>query len=423
MSYGFEGFGGGFADPLIDGNGNLIVPAIQSPNFNQSAQTGWAILQNGDAYFYDVTATGTITGASVIVDGTNGGVFIYSGTPAHGNLIVSITGAAGTDAYGNTYPAGLDVSVGTISGSSITGGTISGSAISGGTVTGAKIIATGASGEILGYTGTPAAGNLIFAVSPVAGNDGLGNSYDQGITITNGSSSVVISETGGSPIVYLVSGRSQIVNSSAIQAMGQGSGTSGFDQIDYSGAEDNTQLDTVGFSMTSSSSDGTALPLIKWVYKDPSGTFHQLMELNLAGVVVSGGSLYAVTPGTGTSRTNVATAETWHNMVLTSSFTTNAQDQAPRYRLEGIGGGVCRIDGVAYTVNASTASGTTIATLPVGYRPTIRKRGVGITNYSGYTTPGGALFQVLPTGAVVTAAASTAAGNQLVFDGFSFPVD
>ena len=413
MSYGFEGWGGGFADPLVDGNGELIIPAIQSPNFDLGAQTGWAIMQNGDAYFFNITATGSVTAQSVIVHGTTGGVFIYSGSPALGNLIVSIAGAAGVDPYGNAYPQGLDVTM----------GTISGTAISGGTITGAKIVVTGSNGEILGYSGVPAAGNLVFAVSAVAGSDGFGNSYAQGVSISNGTSSVVIGETGGSPLIYTPTGRTGITNSSAIQTITQGSGVSGYEQIQVIGSEDNTQNDIAGSTWLSSSPNGTQSAQVQHFYKDPSGTFHTLIQTGFFGSEILGANLYATVPGTGTARNNVAVAESWHAVVLTSSFTSNAQDQAPRYRLEGIGGGICRIDGVPYTVNASTASGTTIATLPVGYRPTIRKRATGITNYSGYTVPGGTLFQVLPTGAIVTGAASTAAGNQLVFDGFTFPVD
>lgn len=349
MSYGFEGWGGGFADPLVDGNGELIIPAIQSPNFDLATETGWAIMQNGDAYFFDVTATGSVTATTVIVHGTTGGVFVYSGAPGSGNLLGSFAGMAGTDPYGNDYP--------------------------------------------------------------------------QGLLISNGTDSIVIGETGGSPLIYFPTGRSQITNSSAIQVITQGSGTASYEQIQFLGAEDSTQKDAIDIAILSSSSDGTQQPQIQHFYQDPNGNYHFLIVTEFEGTTINGGTLYATQPGTGTSRTNVAAPEAWHNMTLTSSFTTNAQDQAPRYRLEGIGGGICRIDGVSYTVNASTPSGTTIATLPVGYRPTIRKRGVGITNYSGYTTPGGTLFQVLPTGAIVTAAASTAAGNQLVFDGFTFPVD
>jgi hypothetical protein len=51
---------------------------------------------------------------TLIVGGPGGGLFVYSGTPATGNLIGSWAGAAGTDAFGNAYPAGLNVAGGNL---------------------------------------------------------------------------------------------------------------------------------------------------------------------------------------------------------------------------------------------------------------------------------------------------------------------
>jgi hypothetical protein len=42
----------------------------------------------------------------VIIFGLTGGLFVYSGTPAFGNLIFSIAAVAGTDQFGNSYLAG-----------------------------------------------------------------------------------------------------------------------------------------------------------------------------------------------------------------------------------------------------------------------------------------------------------------------------
>lgn len=46
---------------------------------------------------------------TVVVFGPGESILIYSGTPAAGNLIGSWAGTAGIDAYGNSYPAGLQV--------------------------------------------------------------------------------------------------------------------------------------------------------------------------------------------------------------------------------------------------------------------------------------------------------------------------
>ncbi len=49
-----------------------------------------------------------ITPIVIIAGGVTGeGLFVYSGTPAAGNLIVSIAAAAGTDSFGNNYTQGI----------------------------------------------------------------------------------------------------------------------------------------------------------------------------------------------------------------------------------------------------------------------------------------------------------------------------
>lgn len=55
----------------------------------------------------------TITGATIVADGTSGQILVYTGTPALGNLLASVSGTSGTDAYGNTYQAGVTIYSGT----------------------------------------------------------------------------------------------------------------------------------------------------------------------------------------------------------------------------------------------------------------------------------------------------------------------
>lgn len=54
-----------------------------------------------------------------------------------------------------------------------------------GSITAPSIILDGASGDILVYTGIPAAGNLAVAISGAAGVDQYGNAYGAGITVTD----------------------------------------------------------------------------------------------------------------------------------------------------------------------------------------------------------------------------------------------
>lgn len=408
------GFGGasGFTNSIAGYNGELTINQLVSSNFSIAGKTGWGILKNGNAYFFNVTASGNVTASAVIVDGATGGVFVYSGVPALGNLIGSWAGASGIDSVGNAYPAGLNVALGAIAGS---------------TISGSKITLQGANGEILVYSGAPALGNLIIALAGAAGADSLGNSFSEGLTVgapgTN--KQVVLGINGGSPLIYFLSGIATAFNNAAFMVNVSGSGVTASDVLVLKSSQDNAFKDYVAINLEGNSNDGTTQQAtLAEAYVDTAGTAHFYRLMTWAGNTIVG-AVFATQPGTGTGRGNVAVQETWHAMSLTSSFTTNAGDQAPRYRLEGVGGGVCRLDGVPYTVNASTPSGTVIATLPVGYRPTQRKRYGAVTNYSGYTggSPGGTLFIVNTNGTITTSAASTAAANQLVFDGVTFPVD
>lgn len=100
----------GFNNPITGQEGALILQQMKSPNFDQGAGVGWAIMKDGSAYFFDVTASGDITATQF--DGTDfvinsKGIFFYSGTPANGNLVISVAGQAGVDSFLNSYPEGL----------------------------------------------------------------------------------------------------------------------------------------------------------------------------------------------------------------------------------------------------------------------------------------------------------------------------
>jgi hypothetical protein len=86
-----------FRNPILGGT-VLRRAAIQSPNF-VTGKTGWQIAQSGSAEFNAATIRGgtTISGTSLY----------YNGTPAAGTLVGSISDSAGTDSYGNAYPAGV----------------------------------------------------------------------------------------------------------------------------------------------------------------------------------------------------------------------------------------------------------------------------------------------------------------------------
>lgn len=81
-----------------------------------------------------------ITGATIITNSSTGGVYVYDGPPAAGNLIVSISSDSGVDQFGNSYPQGLAVFAGTITGATINASTITAGAISAGSIGNSVIV-------------------------------------------------------------------------------------------------------------------------------------------------------------------------------------------------------------------------------------------------------------------------------------------
>jgi len=89
---------------ITAGLGKLVIPAIMSPNFITSV-SGWSINKDGSAEFNNLTIRGTFFGTNYIIN--NSGIFFYSGVPALGNLLISISNAIGPDQFGNSYSVGI----------------------------------------------------------------------------------------------------------------------------------------------------------------------------------------------------------------------------------------------------------------------------------------------------------------------------
>lgn len=105
----------------------------------------------------DATTSLTLpTGATnpdqrIVLDGTSDTILVYDNT---GALIASVAANAGTDGFGNSYPAGISAAGGVISQS-----------------------------IILLYNGTPALNNLVISLTSEPGSDSFGNIYQAGFTV------------------------------------------------------------------------------------------------------------------------------------------------------------------------------------------------------------------------------------------------
>lgn len=116
----------------------------------------------------------------VLVEEAGGfsGLFGYSPAPGHGNLVLSITSAGGTDPYGNNYPAGAtfgDPSVGK------TLIDLQGIIHLAGSDGHFVIVLNPEKQAVLIYDDPPGTGQLSVSIAAAAGTDQFGNTFPAGL--------------------------------------------------------------------------------------------------------------------------------------------------------------------------------------------------------------------------------------------------
>lgn len=167
--------------------------------------------------FVTVTAAGVtgpssnqITGVTLsILDGIGpGGIttgLIGIGAVTGANIAAQTITAANIVAGSITSN---EIAASTIAAANLAAGIIKAGIVDGTTITGAQFVATGTTGEFLGYNGTPAFGNLIVSVSPVAGADQYGNAYLAGVITYTMSGGIAIAQgwQSGAPIFATATG-------------------------------------------------------------------------------------------------------------------------------------------------------------------------------------------------------------------------
>jgi len=287
-------------------------------------------------------------------------------------------------------------------------------------------ISIGNSQELLIYSSAaPAAGTLIVALAGAAGNDGLGNSFPQGLSIQMAGQMVVLGFNLGAPLMYWLTGIATLLNNAAFQAtVNGGIGTAAADTLVLKSSEDHTFLDYVAINLGGSSNDGTTqVANISEAYVDSGGVAHFYRQMGIGGTFDIG-QIVAVHPGTGGSRGLLAVAETWQTPVVSALWTTTGLTNPVRYQIEGVGAGRrVRIDGEVLTTGAGPwPANATIFSLAAGYIPT--RTHPFITRSDGTVAAGNSVVNVLSgSGSVQNGQVFTAANQRLWFDGVVFPLD
>jgi hypothetical protein len=286
-------------------------------------------------------AAGAITG--VVFSGTNfiinsDGIFFYSGTPALGNLIFSWAVNAGTDSFGNNYPAGLgnNTAAGAFSKLNATN-LVFGFIFN-------TVVVINIAGIFI-YSPTTGAGNLIASMAGSSGTDANGNAYFQGISMY------------------------QVVDGSNVRAVNLNNG-----KINWYGASTEAGPYTVGMDILAGIFAG-ALNL--WSLADQANNLVFTTQKTLLNGVNR--PVVTLTPNSGTVQPFLmsgdpvigdTTLEVWHDMrALLNGFIGTITGQYPPQYRRTVEGFVEIFGHVQLPAAAGNYNGITFATLPAAYRP------------------------------------------------------
>lgn len=243
------------------------------------------------------------------------------------------------------------------------------------------------------YNGTPALGNLVFSVAPVAGTDPYGNVYGTINTVgVSGQVQMQLSDDGfgNGRLNFLISG----YNNAGLYG-----GTNGAYAFEAMYGPSRTAVghrDYVQLSLFSS--DGSSSANAEIVYYDDTGTGHEYLYVDYTGANIQACSvLLATKPGTGTSATNPAQAEGWNGLTCLGTWTLV---KGPYYRLMPGGQTVQMFAAATTTAFTGTQQLSVTGALAAGYRP------ITTWNMGGTGIPGRASAEVTAAGTVIAVAGS-----------------
>lgn len=350
---------------------------------------------------------------TVVVFGTNQGVFVYNGAPGPGNPPIASMSSGTVDPYGNTVKPQLEVSNGTSYINLVAGATT------------IMNVGTGDAAEA-----TPS--QVTARVVPSGGTHYI---------LTDLKAAAVSGEAAGAGAeVQLFSPTADLVTPPGVNIVANdGAGNQGFFRVIslgaqvlvgdfFVGAGGNT-----GFRITQAHTGEADIFSPKQTAGDTPAEIALLSALQTAAfplvhligsnLTVDGAATLSSTLGvTGTvtatggtpASPSVVTTDSWTTPTLGAAF-----NAGPKFKMNA--DRTVSLTGETVT-NANTAANTAMFTLPATHRPLTDKAFLAPNNFSGYTAPARLITVVAATGVVQVDPAGTS-GNFLLLDGIRFPID
>jgi hypothetical protein len=272
-----------------------------------------------------------------------------------------------------------------------------------GATTGARVVINGATGTITGYN---AANQVVYVLSPTSFI--VGPSTGTQIELT---------ESGTNGLLEFLFNTASLINGYIEGQLGVG----GLGSIVEQGPQSTVAGYTDSVQTVMGSAEPTALlpAFYALFYIDALGVSHDYFEVSDYGAAINGAIVTGIVPGTGTTPSNPAVAETWHNIPLAAGWTIVAGYTA-QYRMNALGN--VELSG---RITCSSASLIISTALPNGYYATgVTGMTAAVTATVDATAIAGQTIRIALSNAGILSIAgvTTVAGVVISLDGVMFPV-
>lgn len=277
--------------------------------------SAWVAYQIGTGAIASGAITNSLLAASVTARSIGGITTTISGTapssPNAGDMWIDSANGYQLQQYNGTswtaitFNAQDVIQAGTVTASQIQAGTITASLLAAGivvagivdgtTIQGATLVADGTSGQILVYSGTPASGNLIASISGASGTDSHGNAYKDGFTVYHGTADIQVhvNSTVGAPAIEMPTGLTSEYDWPSVYNLGINSGAvNERENLIIQGPGSTYDKTSYEISMLNSAKDGSFIGYGALIWKDSTGTLHEMVHWDNQGLHVIQGSLY-----------------------------------------------------------------------------------------------------------------------------------
>lgn len=353
-----------FKNQIVGGGGQLILPAIRSPNF-QEGVSGWSINQDGSAEFHTIALPAGTTGGG-------GTIVMFAATkplsPNPGDVWYNTSAGLQPNQYDGTQWQPYEIGAQALASGIKIPGAVDDSTVNAATFTGSVFEGTdfiiNAAGAFY-YSGTPGAGNLAVSIAQADGTDQFGNKYYAGFVTygPGGSYAQLVGNPANNIQPHVIfqppTNNALAYHPQLVGAIQNAAAANEYVELALFGGNESGRGGTY-LVLAGDAGDGSTQAQAILGYMDGSGNQYGLLNA-FRNQLLAQVPIAALRPGT-------STPDTWQKLTPVSPWAwTGAGNWPVQCEMVASPPNTVLVKGDVTASSAISASPSTIATLPSGY--------------------------------------------------------